>query len=224
MLHRLSCVMACPPEAAWDVARGALAAVYAERTIGITYGGTPLGTSPRAGGSLAAHINLSKLAPAELESHADATWGDRNVYALILTFGGAAVLHCTKKIALAIDSSMETEAIGSSKAGESVAYAREILRALGVPPSGPTLIGTDNLANQRIASGLGCPSRSKHFLRRYFALKQRVAEGEVELRHVADEDMPADFLTKWIPAAKLEQSIAYATGAIGRTSPPPSPS
>ena len=224
VLHRLSCVMACPPEAAWDVARGALAAVYAERTIGITYGGTPLGTSPRAGGSLAAHINLSKLAPAELESHADATWGDRNVYALILTFGGAAVLHCTKKIALAIDSSMETEAIGSSKAGESVAYAREILRALGVPPSGPTLIGTDNLANQRIASGLGCPSRSKHFLRRYFALKQRVAEGEVELRHVADEDMPADFLTKWIPAAKLEQSIAYATGAIGRTSPPPSPS
>ena len=33
------------------------------------------------------------------------------------------------------------------------------------------------------------------------------------LRHVVDDDMPADFLTKWIPAKKLEQSVRYATNS-----------
>ena len=152
--------------------------------------------------------------------YADATWGDRNVYGLILTFAGAAVLHQTKKIALIVDSSMESEAIGSSKAGEAISYAREILRALGTPPAGPTLIGTDNLANQKVGSGVGCPTRSRHFLRRYWALKQRIQSGEAQLRHVDDESMPADFLTKWIPSAKLERSIRYATNAPSRVQPP----
>ena len=152
----------------------------------------------------------------DVHAHADATWGDRNVYGLLLSYAGAVVLHQTKKISLIVDSSMETEAIGSSKAGEAVAYAREILRGLGVPPHGPTLIGTDNLANQKIGSGAGSPTRSRHFLRRYYALQQRIAQGEVSLQYVPDENMPADFLTKWIPRSKLERSIRYATGTVAR--------
>ena len=131
----------------------------------------------------------------------------------MLTYASAVVLHTTKKIALLVDSSMESEAIASAKGGESVAYAREVLRALGVPPDGPTLLTTDNLANQKIGSGVGCPSRSRHFLRRYFTLKQRIADGEVSLRHADDISMPADFLTKWIPRAKFENSVTYATNS-----------
>ena len=120
-----------------------------------------------------------------------------------------------------LDSSMETEAIGSSKAAEAVTHAREILRALGIAAEGPTLISTDNLANQRVGSGVGCPSRSRHFLRRYFALKQRIADGECTLRYVPDEHMPADFLTKWISKAKLEESLLYATNSRQRSAPIP---
>ena len=94
-----------------------------------------------------------------------------------------------------------------------VTYAREILRALGIAADGPTLITTDNLANQKVGSGLGCPTRSKHFLRRYHALKQRIQGGDVTLRFIPDADMPADFLTKWIPASKVERSIRYAVNA-----------
>ena len=133
---------------------------------------------------------------------------------MILTFNGAAVFHTVKKVQLIVDSSMESEAIGTSKTSETVAYAREILRAFGIPPDHPTVIGTDNLANHRVASGLACPSRSKHFLRRYAVLKQRIASGEVTLRHVPDTDMPADFMTKFaIPSSKLEQSVRYATNS-----------
>ena len=106
---------------------------------------------------------------------------------------------------------METEAIASAKAAEAISYAREIARALGTPPSGPTLITTDNLSNQRIGSGLGCPTRSKHFLRRYFVLKQRIQAAEVTLRHIPDASMPADFLTKWIPVEKFNESLRFVT-------------
>ena len=123
------------------------------------------------------------------------------------------MLHQTKKIALIVDSSMESEAIASSKAGEAVTYAREILRGLGIPASGPTLVTTDNLANQKVGSGLGCPTRSRHFLRRYHALKQRIADGDVTLRYLPDEQMPADFLTKWLARAKVEKSVVHATNS-----------
>ena len=215
VLHRLSCVMSCPPPEAWEVARAALAAAYAERDIGITYGGRGLSLASRLQGDMRAEVHLDGNAPSALEAHADATWGDRNIYGLILTFGGAAVLHQTKKIALIVDSSMETEAIASSKGAEAISYAREILRGLGIPPDGPTLITTDNLSNQRVGSGLGCPTRSKHFLRRYQALKQRIQSREVTLRHINDADMPADFLTKWVKnAKKLEESVRYATNPL----------
>ena len=112
------------------------------------------------------------------------------------------------------DSSMESEAIASSKTAETVSYAREILRALGVPPDGPTLIGTDNLANQRVATTVGCPTRSKHFLRRYGVLQQRIQQGECILKHVKGVEMPADFLTKWIGRAQLERALTYATNSL----------
>ena len=38
------------------------------------------------------------------------------------------------------------------------------------------------------------------------------SQGGIELKHVPDPSMPADFLTKWMPdRAKLEDSIRYAT-------------
>ena len=91
------------------------------------------------------------------------------------------------------------------------------MRAFGTPPSRPTLIGTDNLANFKIATGVGCPSRSRHFLRRYFVLKRRIAQGDVTMLHVPDAQMPADVLTKWIPSGKTRQSVQYMTNPGGRT-------
>ena len=147
---------------------------------------------------------------------------DHNVYGLVLTYHGAAVYHTTKKLGLIVDSSMESEAIASCKAAEMVAYAREVLRALGDVCTEPTLIGTDNLANHSTAMGLGCPSRSKHFLRRYFVLKQRIKAEECTLVHVPGDDMPADALTKWVTKDKYNRSMTYLTN--DRPTAPTAPS
>ena len=144
-------------------------------------------------------------------SSADSTWDTVSVYALLATLNGASVLHTAKLLNLIVDSSMESEAIATSKAGELIAYIREILRALGVPPQRSTFIGTDNLANQLIASGRSQPSRARHCIRRYTAFLQRVTAGDVEVGHVRDVDNPADFMTKMVPKEKIERSLDYAT-------------
>ena len=214
-LHRLSCIMSYPPPEAYDVAVGLLAVAYRDRDVGITFSGGGPDDGARLQGALAANI-LDDPAPAALEASADATWGDRNIYSLLVTYGRGCVAHSTKKLSMILDSSMEAEAIGSSKTAEVISYAREILRALGVPATAPTVVMTDNKANLLVAKDLASASRSRHFLRRYWALQQRMKRGEVRLVKVPDPDMPADFLTKWVPSAKLAKSIEYATNSRSR--------
>ena len=196
-LHRLSCVMSAAPPEAYVVARAVLAQAYASRDCGITYGGEGPPTSMRFEGRMAANVDLAQPAGPQLEAAADANWGDRLVYGMILTYGRGAVIHLTKKIGLLLDSSMESEAVASAKAGESVTYLREVLRALGDLPDGPTPILTDNQANLMVVKDAASASRARHFLRRYTVLQQRVAAHEVSMYKIDDPNQPADFLTKW---------------------------
>ena len=78
------------------------------------------------------------------------------------------------------------------------------------------LITTDNSANQRVASGEGSAARSRHDLARYIRIQQRVASGHVIVRHIDDEENPADFLTKWVPVRKLKESVQHASGKAWR--------
>ena len=70
-----------------------------------------------------------------------------------------------------------------------------------------------------IANGTGSVTRARHALRRYMILQDRVREGIVVLGHVPDEENPADFLTKFVSAKKLEASVAYLTNSNNRVLP-----
>ena len=73
---------------------------------------------------------------------------------------------------------------------------------------------TDNQANCLVARNATSAARARHFLRRYTVLQQRIGNGEVTVYKIDDPNMPADFLTKWLPANKLRDSVAYATNSI----------
>ena len=106
--------------------------------------------------------------------------------------------------------------MATGKAGEAVSYAREILRGMGIPPVGPTFVGTDNKANALIASRRSLPTRLRHCLRRYLVFLERVKAGECEIGHVYDEENPADFMTKFVHKSKAEASNEYASNARHR--------
>ena len=68
--------------------------------------------------------------------------------------------------------------------------------------------------NSSAATRAPGPATYLHFLRpRYWALQQRISRGDVKLVKADDAWMPADYLTKWVGRAKVNQSVAYATNS-----------
>ena len=215
VLHRLSCVMSCPPPEAETVAELALRLAFDHRHDGITYGGCG---APCLRGELLKSRTLDEgsMAPACLEAQKDATWGNLNLYSMALTYNGGVVHHCTKKIGSLMASSCETEGFATAKSGEMVETARAALRALGAPQLQPTPIGSDNLSDVHIGNRSGAASRAKHFLQRYFIFQQRLRRGAVSLYHLPDPANTSDFLTKWVNATKLRRSLDYLTNRQNR--------
>ena len=157
-------------------------------------------------------------APEWLHTSADAAWRGQptppaDVLGIVVTLNRAAIYHSVKKVSLILNSSHEIESIGSGKGAEVNTIAREIMRAHGKPMLTPTEILCDNQAHVSLANKRAWPSASRTFLRRYHALLERIEAGEATVVKVSDEENPADFLTKWVPVAKLRRSVDYATNA-----------
>ena len=113
-------------------------------------------------------------------------------------------------------SSAEGEGYASLKASELIEEALETARAFGVYDGEAVVLGTDSVANLQVARRHGAATRLKHALRRWETLMARVEANKVKLVHVGDAEMPADFLTKWVPAKKLERSLKYVTNEVNR--------
>jgi hypothetical protein len=136
-----------------------------------------------------------------------------DVYGLMVTKAGAAVVSKSKTNNIATSCSTDGERVATVKVTEIVSYFRQAAVFMGCGIWAPTLVSTDNSANGRICSGEGSASRLRHMLRRYILVQQAVKAAEVYVRHVTDEENPADFLTKWLAAKKFEMSIEYATNS-----------
>ncbi len=221
-LHRLSCVMSYPPPEAMAVALCVLELAYEHRHVGVTYGGVLQEVNPRLSVKVHAHVDLSAPAPAELEAMADATWGTpADVYALALTENGGVVYHRVRRFNTIGESSMAREGEATSRAGEVVEHAREIKRAMRRFPQRPTVVGTDSMSNRAVGMKAGgAAGRSKHCLRRWTIIRQRVLAGVCHLVHVPGVEMVVDFLTKWVGKEKYEASWRYLVNYRNRVEPP----
>ena len=150
MVHRLSKVVSCPPEGAIDVAISVLTLAYHARGQRVVYTQGLPSASGMLKGALGATIQQGDTAPADLLAISDATWGINvqgpwacdDVYGFVLTRTGGKVHATTHDLGIVVDASSYAEAIGTSKAGETVDEARAIETALGIPPTAPTIVLT----------------------------------------------------------------------------------
>ena len=90
---------------------------------------------------------------------------------------------------------------------------REMERGVGLGSEVPTVLTTDSSSNWQVATRHASSSRSRHALRRWRVLTQRILDGDCKLIHVDGASMPADFLTKRVEQKNVDQSVAYATNA-----------
>ena len=221
--HRIACVasMAKQPEAL-TVARSLIAALYARRKEGITYGGQ-LAERVMLQGGLFANMDLDATAPEQPEVHADANVDGRSVYALVLTHNGGAVAHAVKKISTVVEiidelGSVGNESVATERASQVATYAAEILRAFGHPPAGPIMIGTDNSANLTLGLGTATPGKAKHAMRRWAHIRGQVRQGNITLAKVDTASMPVDFMTKWKGKKQTDTAVAYLTNSKNQIS------
>ena len=146
---------------------------------------------------------------------ADATWGDRNVYGVLVMLNHGAIHIETKKMA-PVGSSSEGEGIATAKCAEVVEHLREAARCMGILSEEPTVILSDNAASVRVSNDPKAAGRLRHALRRYAVLQERVKAGEVIVKHIPDPQNAADFLTKWVGIKKLKESVAYTTNEYAK--------
>ena len=216
LTHRLSCVQASAPPEAIIVAKAGMILAFETRHRGITYSKLDVSES---GGDLSATTatGVFKDYPRQTGIHAvaDASWGDKNIYGCIVMMNYGVIVAETKKMG-PVDSSAQAEGIASSKCAEILENVREIARGMGILSDEPTVLRSDNLSSVRVSNDPKSAGRLRHALRRYATLQARVARGEVNVIHVPDEYNAADFLTKWVPAIKLKESVAYTSNAAAK--------
>ena len=93
-------------------------------------------------------------------------------------------------------SSTESELVGMSDQVPQAIWSRNFLLAQG-HAIGPVKIYQDNMSTIALAEkGRSTSSRTRHVAIRYFFVKDKVDQGEVEIEYLRTEDMRADMLTK----------------------------
>ena len=203
-----------PIDVAKMAARLLLELAYDTREEGITFGGEGLDLNPRLAGHFHEELDLDGPTHPDLEAHADTTWNcEPDAYAAIIMRNRGALAHGVWRMTLVCDSSQLAEAVGSSRAAEKMILFREMERGVGLGSEVPTVLTTDSSSNWQVATRHASSSRSRHALRRWRVLTQRILDGDCKLVHVDGASMPADFLTKRVEQKKVDQSVAYATNA-----------
>ena len=210
-LHRLARVGSFAPPEAYLAALLVLELAYDHRFDSLTYGPG----EQRLGLSTRTHIDLDEPAPSELQGTADATWGlSKDVYGYIATRSGAAIMHGVKSVQVICESSYATEGVATQHLAQKLEYAQQIEQVFGSLSVRPTVIGTDSSSNLAVGSSKGAASsRSKHTLRRWVAVMKRMEAKQIYLAKVNTDDMPADFLTKFVGKVKLARSLKRATNS-----------
>ena len=233
-MQRAATVLAFPPMD--DVVNGKSLAVplcvvvadvllelaWRRKAVGLTYGGR--------GGSSSLDVSLSASprtlvagAPYALEGSTDATWGREDgelaashsdVFCVVLTMACAAVFMQVKRIALVCESSYDTEGVGLVRGAQAIARARVIAAAMLRSSLAPTRVNLDNDSLRLVITGRGNPGLSRSSARRYVVLNKRFAVGELSPEYQPDEEMMADFGTKWLSAAKLRASLRYVSNSV----------
>ena len=122
-------------------------------------------------------------------------------------------------------SSTEAEIIAASQGALEIVYVRTLLREMGAAVDGPTVMYVDNSGAVELAKHRKSCDRSRHVHRRYFKVRELVAEGEIEVRWIDTHENIADLLTKGtLDAATFAELKSKAmcgdgNGVAGETAP-----
>lgn len=115
---------------------------------------------------------------------------------MIITMGKGAVICKSSKQKIVSKSSTAAELIALSDGVDSAMWAQEFMLSQGYNMK-PIIVHQDNKSTIILAEkGKSTNQRTRHINIRYFAVKDMIARGELQIVYTPTEEMIADFFTK----------------------------
>jgi hypothetical protein len=143
-------------------------------------------------------------------THSDADLGGdadnaRSTAGFVISVGGGAVLWSSRLQRQVALSSTEAEYTTAAATGCEVMWMRAFFDEIGYDMSKPSTLFIDSASALQVAKNPEHQSTMKHVHRSYHWLHERVAEGDIEVVHVAGAENVADIFTKPLGATKFAQ-------------------
>lgn len=117
--------------------------------------------------------------------------------------GSNIVSWCAKRQPTVSRSSTEAEYRALAYTASELTWINYLLRDLRVPQPAPALLQCDNLSTVHLSANPGFHSRSKHIEVDYHYIREHVALGVIEIRHIPASLQVADIFTKSLPRSSF---------------------
>ena len=116
---------------------------------------------------------------------------------LMMSLGKGAAISGSRKIKINTKSSTESELVALDDVLPTILWTLYFVEAQGYTIE-QNLVFQDNLSTMRLATNgpLSSSSRTKHIKARYYFIKDKIDEGEVEMQYCPTEKMWSDVLNK----------------------------
>ena len=162
-------------------------------------------------------VNVGLLYSARCEStvtgYSDADWAgdvvDRiSTTGYVFLMSGGAVSWRSKKQSCVALSTAEAEYMALACTFQEAIWMRKLLRSLSFDyenASNPTVVYEDNQSAICMSKNQQCHGQSKHIDIKYHFVREKVSEGQIELRYCTTENMLADMFTKGLSGPKFKK-------------------
>lgn len=145
-----------------------------------------------------------------LLGYCDSDWANdpndrRSVSGYVFLLAGGPISWKSKAQSSVALSSCEAEYMAAASAAQEAVHLRRLLSSIGQPMQGATTMMEDNQGCIDLARNPVHHSRSKHIDLRAHFIREKVAEGVIELKYVPTAEQLADILTKALGPTKFAQ-------------------
>ena len=148
-------------------------------------------------------ITFSADAPdaAVMTAESDSDWAvGHSTSGFFLMLAGAAFAYSARRQQCITLASTEAEIVAASACATEIVFFRGMLREMGLPQLLPTRLGMDNSGAIQLSRDRRSCHRSRHVDRRFFKVRELMAEGYLITYYVPTDELSADLLTKALPA------------------------
>lgn len=148
-----------------------------------------------------------------LDGFVDADWGNdindrRSTTGYFIILFGNTISWSSKKQRTVAISSTESEYMAISDIVTEILWIKSILVFLQIDVSEPTIIHEDNQSSIKLAQNPEHHKRTKHIDVKFHFIREKIQNGDIQLKYVNTLEQLADILTKSLPNIKLVKTVS----------------